>query len=320
MLTVTILASDPRHPPETDLVIDMIRAKLDTRVQATHRLFEASSVEELAGILRTVTDDPDHRPDRVQIVGHGLPGMLSLGYHWTGRYSDGPRGRHYVLDSDPNVYGVMDWPMKPDAEVLLLGCAVGDGDEGPQPLIANGAALIFDLAQLWNCRVSAPADLISAADFEGDGMFSENAKSSLNSVKGVEFTRAKPAPRPPLQGSIRPEMSFKNLRWAIQGKTTPVPAKTSDELNRMFDQRTELPEILATPEVIFDVTCDGAPATAEMLGNGRILRVRHNGDVHHFAAKPADICAARLLVREVMEPEYKPSINSMHLVKKRRAR
>jgi hypothetical protein len=319
MLTVTILASDPRHPPDTDPVIEMVRAKLDTRVQATHEVFDASSVEELAGILRTVTDDPKHRPDLVQIVGHGLPGMLSLGYHWTGKYNDGPRGPHYVLDSDPNVYGVLDKPMKPDAEVLLLGCAVGEGDEGPQPLMANGAALIFDLAQMWNCRVSAPAEWISAADFESDGTFSNDAKATFNSVKGVEFSRAH-AQRPPVQGSIKPEMSFENLRWAIQGKTIPVPAKMSDELNRMFDQRIERPEILATPEVIFDVTCDGAPATAEMLANGRILRVRRNGEVQYVAVKPTDLSAVRQLVREVMEPNYKPSINSIHLVRKRRAR
>lgn len=321
--TVTIMASDPAvrprqprsdpHPrgnPRQDPVLELIRQKLDGRDKANHQVFDAPSVEELGGVLAEVSADPDRRPDLVQIIGHGQPGMLSLGYHFTGRFNDGPRGPYYVLDSDPNVYAVLDEPMKADAEVLLLGCSVGDGSVGPQPLVADGATLVFDLGRMWKCRVSAPAELISAADFDDQGNF--KSRDLLLSVKGLEFTAPRPATNM-ASAAPRPSILVTSVRWAMGGEPVEVSATSSTELAGIFNQEVQLPAVLALPEVFFETTVDGQSLSAELIGNGRVLRVNFSDGARHFSATPSELPRLRLLIRELLQPGYKPSVSSTYL-------
>lgn len=315
--TVTVLAADPSRQ-QTDPVIEMVRAKLQSRDAATHDVFDASSVEELAAVLRKLSEVPGGMPDRIEVVGHGYAGALSLGYYFTDRSTGGPRGPHYILDSDPNVYGILNKPMKPDAEVLLLGCAVGDIADGPQPLVADGATLVFDLAQLWDCKVSAPVNLISADDFDAQGRFASHDR--LQSVLGTEFTRAtRPAKLAATPGARKPMIGFTSVQMKGGTAVAPIPDEVSEELNRIFDQPIELPDILAVPEATFEATCDGKPATVEMLVNGRILRMRYGGEVRHVAARSGEIDRARRIVREAHQPGYKPAVRAMRLTKVRRA-
>jgi hypothetical protein len=316
--TVTILASDPALL-QTDPPLEAVRLKLPTTSE-THKVFRASSVEQLAGVLRKVSAVPEERPDLIEIVGHGQAGLLSLGFHFTSRYSEKRRGPYYVLDSNPNVYGVLNKPMKPSAEVRLLGCSVADTGDGPRTMVADGATLIFDLARMWRCKVSAPAGVISADDFGLDGTFARPADLLLvDGNLGVEELafkgrgiRAAGASLPQgevIQGSAsKPTVHLKNIRPTLLSPPIVVPGTTSEELNEIFGEPIELQNALALPEAVFEGTCDGQPIRAEMIGNGRVLRVDFGDVVDHFAAKLTAWPRVRQIVRELLAPGYRPSL------------
>ncbi|HKE16365.1 MAG TPA: hypothetical protein VKB80_15935, partial [Kofleriaceae bacterium] len=63
------------------------------------------------------------------------------------------------------------------------------------------------------------------------------------------------------------------------------------KLHHAYSRKLRLPPLLALPEVIFDATWNGAKATCELIGNGRVLRVTCRGAVHHFEAKDGDVDA-----------------------------
>jgi len=321
--TVTILASAPANQlgpageagiqpaqAQRDPIIDLIREKLKKKA-SDHRVFDMASVEEVGMVLEDACASDNTKPDLVQIIGHGQPGMLSLGYHFTGRYSEGPRGPYYVLDSDPDVYAVLDVPMKPDAEVVLLGCSVAEGSVGPQPLVADGATLVFDLAQMWNCRVSAPTELISADDFDAQGIFKDRGR--LLSVKGLEITEPAPGSRVPKTGASKPSIHFTSARCAMAGEAVQVGDNVSNELDGIFDQEIELPDSLALPEICFKVSSDGQEQSAELIGNGRVLRLKLGDKLRHFEARSTELQRLRHLIRELLVPGHKPSVNAPYL-------
>ncbi|HKE16185.1 MAG TPA: hypothetical protein VKB80_15015, partial [Kofleriaceae bacterium] len=186
--TITILARDRRSNPDGDSVLQQLKTKLDARRdKVNHLVAEAPTVEHLRDEIDQLSEQLG-QPHRVQIVGHGTSGMLSLGYHWGHRYSDGPEGLYYVLDANHFVYGVLAGAVKRPTEVWILGCSVGDNGQRIQTGVARGRTLLFDLSQMWECVVRAPPGVISADDFDSEGIFAHPRR--LNSVDGEIFDDA----------------------------------------------------------------------------------------------------------------------------------
>jgi hypothetical protein len=315
---LTVVAKDPRSEPgaaPNDAALKAIWDKLPQKDE-THEVREAPHVERLARILKEVSKRrDDEQPDLIQIIGHGQPGMLSLGYHWTRQGKD-TRGLTYVLDSDPDVYGVLDKPIKPDAHVWLLGCAVGDDeDDRLHPLIADGATFIFALAQMWECTVGAPIDPISVDDFDDKGIFA--TKSRLQTVKGYRFdpfnwlappqgpAPAAPERRTPAKnGATKPLVVFKRLIGTAR-ESVEVKNDENHALQAALGDEVQRSPVLAVPDLVFEATCDRQKVSAELIGNGRLLRLRsRDGTTRHVTV---DQSQARNVVCPMLERVTPPS-------------
>jgi hypothetical protein len=133
-----------------------------------HVLKRASTVRGIAKAAKAATIAP-RRFETLQIVGHGMPGQVSLGFYWNGVYFDGRN--FYALDSNPHAYGVLRSLVELTGvtQVRLIGCKVGSSESSG--LATNGPTLLFSLGQLWkDCptpvTVLASDDLVSADNFD----------------------------------------------------------------------------------------------------------------------------------------------------------
>src|SRR5919112_1188228 len=89
-------ASDGEAPaPEDLLALDAVRARIQPTSSDDHEICEVSSLRDMFRRLRQRTV---RAGEELQIVGHGTPGMLALGYFWTGTYRNDTDT--FVLDSN----------------------------------------------------------------------------------------------------------------------------------------------------------------------------------------------------------------------------
>lgn len=188
---LTILAAPPRGPglaggeePKTDdlvgpfrpdddgnFAIETIVARLEQASKTCpggHVLKRASTVSGIAKAAKAAAIPP-RRFETLQIVGHGMPGQVSLGFYWNGVYFDG--GNFYALDSNPHAYGVLRSLVELTGvtQVRLIGCKVGSSESSG--LATNGPTLLFSLGQLWKdgptpVTVLASDDIVSADNFD----------------------------------------------------------------------------------------------------------------------------------------------------------
>ncbi|HET7505851.1 MAG TPA: hypothetical protein VFK02_32755 [Kofleriaceae bacterium] len=119
-----------------------------------------------------------HRPEVIQIVGHGAPGMLALGYYWDSKYTDTDQGPFYLLDSNPYAYGILEPFVRPPTRVILAGCNVGSNHSSR--LVARGSSLIFDLHAMWGCDVLAADGLVGPENFAADGRYIGSAQGYVS--------------------------------------------------------------------------------------------------------------------------------------------
>jgi len=172
--TVTVVAQDPNHEAhpgeENNSAIQAVMdALVSFRDPSRHAVLRAPSVEELAIALSKDLKE-NGAPEVLQIIGHGIPGALSLGAGWSPPQNGQKLAR--VLDSNPDKYGVLERCVESTTKVWLLGCAVGAGGNIPHSQVADGPTLLFDLSRMWSCEVSAPVGLVDPAkDFDEEGRF-----------------------------------------------------------------------------------------------------------------------------------------------------
>lgn len=180
-MTLTVLAkasadwpprsSAPGRVNDGNIALDAIKQRLQAAsASGRHVLEEASTVREVALRVRAAKAE-GRRFGVIQIVGHGMPGQLSLGFHWNGVYADDRD--YYALDSNPRSYGVLRGIVDGGVrEVRLLGCAVGASRSGG--LATNGPTLLFALGQLWlgkTVAVLAAEGAVAVDDFDDAGEF-----------------------------------------------------------------------------------------------------------------------------------------------------
>lgn len=174
---VTIVAVDPHKPSpaadEGDSGIRGVMTTLGKLHSSEYFLGRASVIQEIPKILAQAAVGRTDKPELIQIIGHGESGILSLGGHWTQQRTAKTAGGgivHYILDSDPYAYQVLLHSVAPPTKVWLLGCQVGGSLPGST--VADGPTLLFNLAQLWSCEVSAPVVSVNPLeDFDGGGRY-----------------------------------------------------------------------------------------------------------------------------------------------------
>src|ERR1044071_4861727 len=132
--TVTLVASPPpgTSGPTDNAFIDDTLATLSKRTPSGRRVVRASSVRDIDLELGKILHDDFRGVVRVQIVGHSISGMLSLGASWI-----------------------------PDCEMQAraLGYAI------------NGRTLTYTLSEMLRCLVRGADDVVSPDEFDTRGWY-----------------------------------------------------------------------------------------------------------------------------------------------------
>lgn len=136
-------------------------------------LRRACCVKKIAEHIDADFNEHRDRPELIQIIGHGEPGVVALASAWLDDANQLHNGD--MLDSDPHAYAPLKGKVVHPTKVWLLGCGVGSG--ASKTMVANGPTLVFDLCQLWSppdhkpVHVSAPVVGVSSTDFCANGQY-----------------------------------------------------------------------------------------------------------------------------------------------------
>jgi len=233
----------------------------------------------------------------IQIIGHGRPGTLGLGYYWNNQYQGKNDGEYYALDSNPRAYWRLGaWRLPKDCEVWLIGCAVGQASK--YDAAGDGDALMYDLANLFKRPVKAAAiEVRIQVDFDQKGLFTgklleagkfaENAKI-LDQLRQEQRDILSPVAQPPKVLFVTGAASISNTPMDWSRFKIPVA-----DLGLEFPNEIVAPEpALSLPDLQVVVELDGHQRTGQIYGNGRFLRVLYgdlpaHGMMRQFTRFPA---------------------------------
>jgi hypothetical protein len=254
-----------------DAVMIMLRARTD---HASHVVMRASTVEQVRKCISLY----NQVPHQLQLIGHGRPGALLFGSAWPSTGAAPPAGTP-TLDSDPSAYGVLLQQISsPTAEVLLLGCSVGDPAHKPTNVV-DGAAFVFDLTRMLDINIAAPVTTIDDTDFDPEGVFSSRAK--LCTAHGLSVALPPGFPLPISSGGPPQQMRFLECIAAPALEHVPHHAvavldghPALQTLSFLFYARFQPRALLAAPELSFAVMSNGKQRVGDIICNGRFLRLR----------------------------------------------
>src|SRR5262245_19136195 len=126
---VTVVASPPpgMSGPTDNSFIDAAVQALEGKKSSSNRIVRAASVRDIDIELSKILSKRFKGTVRLQIVGHSISGMLSLGASWMpdSEMTRAFKFPHYVLDTNPTSLGLLAKYVGKISEVMLVGCNVG---------------------------------------------------------------------------------------------------------------------------------------------------------------------------------------------------
>ncbi|MBC7978586.1 MAG: hypothetical protein H7138_26675 [Myxococcales bacterium] len=172
--TVTVVATPPAGTTgATDNnFIDRVVEVLASRGSATNRIVQASCVRDMDVALSKIITRRFKGTLRLQIVGHSISGMLSLGASWMPEHQVATQAfvyPYYVLDTNPAALGLLAKYAGKISEVLLVGCNIGSASSFGYAI--NGRTLTYTLAELLRCLVKGADDVVSPDEFDARGWY-----------------------------------------------------------------------------------------------------------------------------------------------------
>jgi len=232
-------------------------------------------------------------PCIIQIIGHGRPGQLGLGYYWNNLYQGKPDSEFYSLDGNPRAYWQLGiWELPSECEIWLLGCNVGQTSY--YDAAGDGSALLYDLSHLLQRPVKGAATEIHVpADFE-DGLYMGPLLQADKPQENAAILRADLASSPdglPLAVSPPRVTAVTGIATlATHPETSRKLHIPAADLGLSFPLEVANPgPILPLPDLEVDVTFDGrAEMPGQIYGNGRFLRVKPapgHGPMRTFARR-----------------------------------
>src|SRR5687767_628082 len=122
--TVIVVAGPPAGTTPTDNpFIDDVLRTLSKRTASGTRVLRACSVRDIDVELARIMSDGFRGQLRLQIVGHSISGMLSLGASWIPEcemFVKAFRYPHHVLDTNPAALGLLAKYVGKISEVMLV--------------------------------------------------------------------------------------------------------------------------------------------------------------------------------------------------------
>jgi hypothetical protein len=172
--TVTVVATPPAGStgPIDNAFIDRVVEVLASRGSATNRIVHASCVRDMDVALSKIITRRFKGTIRLQIVGHSISGMLSLGASWMPEPEVATRAfvyPYYVLDTNPAALGLLAKYAGKISEVMLVGCNIGSASSFGYAV--NGRTLTYTLAELLRCLVRGADDVVAPDEFDARGWY-----------------------------------------------------------------------------------------------------------------------------------------------------
>ena len=172
--TVTLVASPPPGTPgPTDnAFIDDTLATLSKKTPSRTRVVRVASVRDIDLELGKILHDDFRGVVRVQIVGHSISGMLSLGASWIPDCEMLARAFRYpyhVLDTNPASLGLLAKYVGKISEVMLVGCNIGSASSFGYAI--NGRTLTYTLSEMLRCLVRGADDVVAPDEFDTRGWY-----------------------------------------------------------------------------------------------------------------------------------------------------
>ena len=171
---VTIVACPPADTTgSTDnAFIDAVLQTLARKPSIHNKIIRAANIRDADIELAKLLPADFKSQVRLQIVGHSISGMLSLGATWLPEADVIPKAflyPFYVFDTNPAALGLLAKYAGKISEVMLVGCNIGSASSFGYAV--NGRTLTYTLAELLRCLVRGADDIVSPDEFDASGWY-----------------------------------------------------------------------------------------------------------------------------------------------------
>jgi hypothetical protein len=171
---MTLVASPPAGTvgPTDNNFIDTVLQTLSSKKATRNRLVRAANIRDVDLELGKILSDDFTGKIKLQLIGHSLSGMLSLGASWIPEADMVAKALtypYYALDTNPASLGLLAKYAGRIFEVLLVGCNVGSASSFGYAI--NGRTLTYTLAELLRCPVRGADDIVDPDEFDADGWY-----------------------------------------------------------------------------------------------------------------------------------------------------
>lgn len=190
---VTLLACPPTGSaePSANAFIDDVTRVLASKKAAGNLVVKVASMRDADLALGQCLHPGMKSQVRLQVVGHSISGMLSLGASWIPEREMSARAfrfPYYVLDTNPGSLGLLAKYAGRISEVMLVGCNIGGASSFGYAV--NGRTLTYTLAELLRCMVRGADDVVAPDEFDAHGWYVPNPHHRR--PKGWRWTEASP--------------------------------------------------------------------------------------------------------------------------------
>ena len=275
---VSVVASPPAGSSGSigNSFIDAVLAALASKKTLANRVVRASSVRDLDIELGKIFAVHPKGTIRLQIIGHSISGMLSLGASWIPECDMTTRAFKFpylVLDTNPASLGLLAKHAGRISEVLLVGCNIGSSSSFGYAI--NGRTLTYTLAELLRCLVRGADDVVAPDEFDARGWYAPSPHRRR--AKGWRWVESSPPVwtdpgLDPVPGARAKTVQSFEIR-SITSSLLPIRASTEPIAIAPGMQLTCQRVALAKPEsALPEISIETDRGPAQLLCGGRYLR------------------------------------------------
>jgi hypothetical protein len=291
---VTVVACPPADVagPTQNPFIDEAFRVLTSKKASHNQIIRAASVRDLDVQLSEITKLPFRGTIKLQIVGHSLSGILSLGGFWTPDCTYGYP--FYVLDTTPTALGLLAKYAGKFSEVMLVGCNIGSAASFGYAI--NGRTLTYTLAELLQCAVRGADDIVSPDEFDEHGWYAPGPRvrrpKGWRWVQDLPPTWIDPGTDVVVYQRARTVISFE-VR-AITATALPVHRFSPIHLDPAIPLACKQLDGARMPTALPEVSVETDHGPADLLCGGRFLRIAQTYYAVERHAKLSDLLTEQL--------------------------